>query len=333
MIAREELRFWTGNPEAQAETMGKVEEAARRLKTTPFVERLKECTKTLVQPSGAAILAAAAQVLDDEEGLAESFACLVEAAAQDPFFRPALRSIHSEMNSGILLLDRPELSVVLSILPADALAAKRMRRCGPASIVFPGQMSLYKFVRAGGAIFSFWEAPAILPSFTAEASGRCRLVGRREMRDGELLQLDGRRESFVIDHAVGDLVYLHTTTSLDCAPLTVEYDLDTLDFAGASSTDDVSSRTQMMLALLRTMDRRDAVPVFVEMLSHRHFYTRWQAMRELLALDAEAALPYLRIMADADPHAEVRDAAAATLGACFPADQPATAAKRVAEYN
>jgi len=47
-------------------------------------------------------------------------------------------------------------------------------------------------------------------------------------------------------------------------------------------------------------------------------------MRELLALDADAALPPLRRMADRDPHPEVRAAARQTLELFF-ADEPETA--------
>ena len=96
-----------------------------------------------------------------------------------------------------------------------------------------------------------------------------------------------------------------------------EYDLETLEWVGASSTDEASSRTQLMLALLRTMERTDAAPLFAEMVRGDHFYARWQAMREFLALDAELALPHLRAMAATDPHPEVRAAAAQTLQAFF----------------
>lgn len=69
----------------------------------------------------------------------------------------------------------------------------------------------------------------------------------------------------------------------------------------------------MMLALLRMMDRRDAIPLFRDLLRSELFYARWQTMREFLALDAAAALPHLREMAVADPHGEVRRVAAQTL--------------------
>jgi hypothetical protein len=47
-------------------------------------------------------------------------------------------------------------------------------------------------------------------------------------------------------------------------------------------------------------------------------------MRELLALDADVALPHLRRMAADDPHPEVRATARRTLDLFF-ADEPAAA--------
>ena len=78
----------------------------------------------------------------------------------------------------------------------------------------------------------------------------------------------------------------------------------------------------MMVSLLRTMEREDSVPLLEEALASPHFYTRWHVMRELLALDAEAAHPHLRRMAEADPHPEVRAAARQTLDLFF-ADEAA----------
>ena len=331
MIPRQELSRWLADPQAQDATSDRFSDIARKVKALPFVERLREELDSLSQPSAADVLACAQRAMEDEDGLAEMFSCLIQAAADDPYFRPALRNVSSEIHSGILLFDTAGLTLFVAVLPADGLAAKRRARDGARSMVFPGHQSLYKFVRSGGATFSFWEAPQIEAGFTADTSGRCRLLERRRIEDGELLKIDGSRYSFVIEHAASDLVYLQAVASAGRAPLTVEYDSDTREFAGASSTDEVSSRTQMMLSLLRTMERPDAVPVMIAMLDNPHFYARWQAMRELLALDAEAALPHLQAMAEADPHPEVRSAAAATLLACFP--EAAAAPVPVLEVN
>jgi len=318
MIARKELKRWLASADAQDATAGRFGAVAGRITALPLLQRLRDGIGGLAEPDAAAVLACARRAMADEAGMAQIMACLIEAAAADPFFRPALRNVATDIHSGLLLFDTPILTLFLSVMPPEGLAAKRLGRDGRRSIVFPGEQSLYKFIRSGGATFSFWEAPQIEAGFTAASSGRCRLVERRRIEDGEVLQIDGRRQSFVIDHASADLVYFQAVTSAGRAPLTVEYDDISLEFSGASSTDEVSSRTQMMLALLRTLDRQDAVPLMIDMLAQGHFYARWHAMRELLALDAEAALPHLSAMAKGDPHPEVRAAAQATLAACFP---------------
>jgi HEAT repeat protein len=73
----------------------------------------------------------------------------------------------------------------------------------------------------------------------------------------------------------------------------------------------------MMVSLLRALGRDDVFPLFEEALASPHFYTRWHVMREMLAMDAEAALPSLRRMAAEDPHPDIRAAAQQTLAMFF----------------
>ena len=46
-----------------------------------------------------------------------------------------------------------------------------------------------------------------MPSSLREA-GQCRLVDRRRIADGEEILVDGRYQSFVIEHASDDILYL-----------------------------------------------------------------------------------------------------------------------------
>jgi len=158
----------------------------------------------------------------------------------------------------------------------------------------------------------------------AAEAGPARFVERRRIADGEEILLDGRRQSFVVEHAERDLVYFQAIVREGGAPVTAEYDCDTLAFVSASSTDEAASRVQMMVSLLRTMEREDALPLMDEALASPQFYTRWHVMREMLALDAEAALPSLKRLAESDPHPEVRAAARQTLRLFFE-DEPCPA--------
>jgi hypothetical protein len=66
--------------------------------------------------------------------------------------------------------------------------------------------------------------------------------------------------------------------------------------------DDSAARIQMIATLLRKLDCAAAFEVLVPFLDNSNFYVRWHIMRELLGLDAAAALPYLERMAANDPH-------------------------------
>lgn len=318
MIAGERLAAWLQDRNAHRDSAVAVEAVAQRLRELPCLARLQEEVggAGLAGPEGA--LALAERFIMTPGAVGEILAVLTEAAKGDPYFRPHFGLASSEVHTGLLLFDQPALNITLAVMKADAIAAKRAERRGGASLIFTGRRTLFHFIRGGRATLSFWEAPRIEAGFTADASGRCRFVERRRIEDGETVEIDGRRLSFVVEEAEHDLVFVRAETMLGAAPLAVEYDSGTLRFTGASSTDETSSRTQMMLALLRMMDRQDAVPVFEEMLQSQHFYARWQTMREFLALDAAAALPHLRAMAAGDPHPEVRQAAQHTLNLFFP---------------
>ncbi|HYG46493.1 MAG TPA: HEAT repeat domain-containing protein [Allosphingosinicella sp.] len=316
MIQGQALAAWSADEERQAATLAGVEEVHRRLRSLPSIaelERRVDSADGLAEP----LLAAAREFLRCDEKFQPCLELMTKAALDDPFFRPPMRSALSEIQAGLLIVDRPFLSVYLSIASAAGIAEKRLGHTGPSSIAFTGRRSIYRFLRAGQAILSLWEAPEIGPDFSAATSGRCRFLERRAVSDGELLELDGRRHGFVIEYAQSDIVYLQASTPAGSAPLAVEYDSRTLGFAGASSSDELSSRIQLMLSLLRILDRQDSAPFFHEMIAAPNFFDRWHAMRELLALDADRALPCLRGMAASDPHPEVRAAARSTLDLFF----------------
>lgn len=317
MIAGKELAAWLRNRKAQGESAESTAAVARRLRRLPNLGRLGDELETARYGGADAVLALAGNFVATPGAIEEVLDALVAAARDDPYFRPHFGVASSEVQSGLLLFDRPALSLTLAVMSADAIAAKRAERKGGASLTFNGRRMAFHFIESGGATLSLWEAPRIGAGFTADASGRCRFVERLRIADGQKLDVDGRRFTFIVEDAERDIVFVGAETSLEAGPLSVEYDWETRRFIGASSTDEASSRTQMMLALLRMMERRDAVPLFREMLRSEHFYARWQTMREFLALDAGAALPHLRAMAAGDPHCEVRGVAAQTLTRLF----------------
>jgi hypothetical protein len=323
MKVGKELGRWLENRPAQQQNREEIEAYGRRFRGSGPMAELAQKLSAISADDSDGIMAIAEEYLARTDIFDAAISEMIGAAARDPFFRPPLRRVVSEVHLGLLLLDSEKLSILLAITTPDALARKRMSRNGKASITFGGQRNIFKFLKAGGSTLSFWEAPRIDTAFSVDAGGRCRKVCERAIVDNETIFLDGRSQSFVIEHATSDIVYIQVVTPSGAAPVSVEYDADTLSFAGASSTDEIGSRVQMMVSLLRLLDRADAAPLIRECLASPHFYVRWHVMREFLVLDADLALPSLREMADSDPHPEVRAAAVQTLAAFFPDEDAA----------
>lgn len=139
--------------------------------------------------------------------------------------------------------------------------------------------------------------------------------------DGEIVVLDGRYQSFIIDHASSNLFILQATVKHGRAPIMVEYDSETHAYIGCSAADDSASRIQMITTLLRKLDCIAAFSAIATFVDHPSFFVRWHVVRELLGLDAIAALPHLKHMAATDPHPENRRVAREVLDR-FDAAQP-----------
>jgi hypothetical protein len=320
MIVRKELDDWLGSRERQQDTALRGDRLRLAVHHMPAVVRLRRRVASL-GGDAAALLQEGREFFDQIGDPGPLLDKLITASADDPFFHPPFKLVSTELHSGLLLFDSPHMVVSLGVVRLEPLAAKKSRACGPSSIMFNAQWTLLRLINAGDALFSFWEAPPILEGFAAEGAGKCRLVERRRMKDGETILLDGRSQSFVIENARDDLVLLQANVTAEAGPLMVEYDSRSLDFVAASSASESSSRLEMMVSLLRLLDDRRAIPWILEAVPASAFHARWHIMRELLAWDAEAALPGLEAMASSDPHPEVRAAARQTLELFFkPAD-------------
>lgn len=318
MIVNDGLAAWLGSPRARQATAAAMGDLSARIASIPALATLGSKLAGAAEAGADAVLALAGAMMEDDEAIGAAIAASIAAAARDPMCRPPLRASRNELQDGLLLFSNSLLVVQLAVMSASALAIKRGSDQEAPPIAFTGQRTLFRFLKGGNALLSIWEAPPIEAGFTAQAGARCRLRERRRLADGDSIAFDGRRESFVVERAESDIVYIFASTSLEASPVATEYDARSRQLIATSSTDEAGSRIQMMLALLRTMGRHDAAPLFAEQLQASHFHTRWQAMRELLALDAELALPHLKRMAGSDSHPDVRAAAAETLSAFFP---------------
>lgn len=319
MIPSPALAAWLADPQAQRSSFARVQDSAAKWGLDPLMTQLERKLSELdAPPAPQAVLALADQFMDESVTFDRLFDEMIAGCRSDPFFRPPFYPLSGDIHTALLLFNNPMLSIALGVTGVDQLAAKKRAHGGKGSIAFSGLLTKFRYLKSGGATLSFWEADPLRDDFVASEAGAARFVEERRLEDGEEVVIDGRCQSFVIEHAERDMVYFQAMVRTGGSPVTAEYDRETLEFVSASSTDEASSRIQMMVSLLRAMDREDAIPLMERELESPRFYTRWHVMREMLALDAGAALPALKRMAAGDPHPEVRAVAAQTLATFFP---------------
>lgn len=252
------------------------------------------------------LLSDAAEAVLAETDWAALLAPLVEALAANPFFEPPFRISRDAVRTGAVLIDTPLVAISASLLDGKALPS-------PATIAFPGYITVTRYLKSGGATLRRWEADPLTPEFSAATAAPCRPLPPLALTDGAIHRCDGRTRTQLLGEATGPILQIAATIRAGAAPLIREHRIADGALVRVVSADEAASRTEMLLAFLRRSGRIDAGPRFDAAARDPAFHTRWAAMREWLGLDARAALPRLAEMAANDPHPEVRTAAIATL--------------------
>lgn len=314
MIVGEDLKAWTSNLDAQRETQKAIDAFGHEWGHGPVHRRFDAAMASLPRPASAEQVADAIAILFADEGWVDTLvSALANRMRADPFFNPPFRNLSNDLHAGLLVFEDERVSISVGVTSALQMAARKNRPRGSTSVGFSGQLGVYRFLKAGGATLSFWEAPPIGPGFNMADAGTCGRTGARAIADGEILIVDGRRQSYVVEHMQRSFVLLQASIAVDQAPLSVEYDSATGAYVGCTATGDTSSRIQMITTLLRKLDHHAAFPAIAAFLDHPDFFVRWHVMKELLGLDLHAALPHLKRMAATDPHPDPRRAARAVL--------------------
>lgn len=261
----------------------------------------------------------AERMLAREDWLADLLAPLIAAMRAEPLFEPPVDAQRDAVRFSTILFDQPNMTITATILSADALAVAPPTR----SVTLAGRLAVIRYARAGGARRQLWTAQSAEPDFHAAAAGRCAMTLDQPLADGMVVRLDGRTQGQVIYGATADLVTITATVRSGASAYVREYRLADGALLRCAMLDERPARIQMLLAYLRLARRADAGACFAAAVQDAAFFLRWPAMREWLALDARAALPDLRAMAERDPHDEVRAAARATLAMIVAAREPA----------
>jgi len=309
MIIDAELKGWLDDRAAQRD----VDDAARRFArdwsaSSPHQD-FDAAMAALGDADAETVAEAARALLADDAWVDALVARLAAEMRAGAWFEPPFRALRSDIHSGLLVYEDDHLTIAAGVSRLTRLAERKQGGKGKGSIQFSGQVSVLRFLKAGGAQLAFWECDPIGADFSAASAGECRLTGKRRIADGETIVVDGRRQSYIIEQASANFTVLQANVKTGQAPVSVEYDSGTRRFIGCSAVDEGDCRIQMVATLARTLGHEEAFDAIAPFLDHASFFVRWHAMKELLGVDLAAALPHLKRMAARDPHPDPRAAA------------------------
>lgn len=183
----------------------------------------------------------------------------------------------------LLLAHSGSASLALVVFDGEALSG-----LPPAASAEFAPVETWSHVLAGSGV-----ADHVLRS-NADGAGADVRAETLPMRPGTVHYRDGRYESLRVRSAGGTLLELRLQRSLGGHEPVREYALadGALVHQAASRPED--SRSELALAVLARMGRRDAVPAMSRIATGPgHEGLRWQALRELLTLDTRAGMVLL----------------------------------------
>lgn len=309
MIIEPELKAWLADKAAHREMDEAVRRFAGRWSETAPHRDFDAAMARLQGADPGQVAEAARCLLADDRWVDALVSRLADEMRADPAFEPPFRALRSDIHSGLLIYEDSHLTIAAGISRLARLAERKQSGKGKGSIQFSGQISVLRFLKAGGTRLSFWACDPIGTDFSAATAGQCRPTGSFELEDGETIVVDGRRQSYIIERAAANFVVLQANLKTGQAPVSAEYDAHSRRFIGCSAVDEGDCRIQMMATLVRTLGHADALVAIAPFIDHPNFFVRWHAMKELLGIDVQATLPHLKRMAAEDPHPDVQAAA------------------------
>ncbi len=313
MIIDADLKSWLDDRAAQRRSQQAAHRFGRDWDGTSPHRDFHAAMASLGDADAQAVTTAAAALLAHDGWVDALVARLAAELRADACFEPPFRALRSDIHSGLLVYEDERLTIAAGVSRRTQLARHKQQPTGKGSIHFSGQISILRFLTSGRMTLAFWECDTIGADFSAATAGECRPAGKRTIEDGETIVVDGRRQSYIIEHAAANFVDIQANLKTGQAPVGVEYDAATRRFLGCSAVDEGDCRIQMVTTLVRALGHRAAFPAIAAFLDHPSFFVRWHAMKELLRIDVQAARPHLKLMAARDPHPDPRAAARSVL--------------------
>ena len=175
-------------------------------------------------------------------------------------------------------------------------------------VSFYGRETVTYFIKSGGMNISNWSHNTPVKKLEGAS---CQFDGNKIVNDGDVVYKKAN-ETYMFESSTDNAIVISLEVKRNSSPLSLMFSAYDYKLKFQNPSDEIDSRVQLHISLLKSMNYIDAVPTIKKFLSHPQHYIRWYAMQQLLGLDALLVLEELEFMAKSDVHEEVRFAATQT---------------------
>jgi hypothetical protein len=231
---------------------------------------------------------------------------------QDNFYVYPIGGHSTAFAQRIVLSNSDHFDLSIDVIDAGLLnryKAQSKANLSLRGIQFYGRQTITYFITAGGLKVSTWEHQVEQDNFINQS---CRQVGLEDVADGEL-RFNPCNRTMMYECAHTNVVAVTLEYKANKRPFSLMFSAQDHKLKFQNPSDELDSRVQLSMLLLKKMDSHAAIPVMKKFLGHSKHFVRWYAMQQILGIDALQALDELHDMAQHDPHPEVKLAAQQTI--------------------
>lgn len=217
----------------------------------------------------------------------------------DPLHLPA--GYADPVMQSLVMLDDGRIHLSLAIITAPGWHSRPMPGSDAPQVVgFTDGWTRLRFLAGRDASIQRFVLNRAPPTFRAIAQPPI------TVREGALIRLDNAYETFRFTDIRADVVMLRLLVR-DCAVMeAVECDAVSGQVLRTRQAQSPDGRVQMVVSLLRSLGRRDALDIVAQDIAGWPAHLRWHGAREALASDSHAGFALLKAMAVADPDVDLR---------------------------
>ena len=309
MKFNQKIESFIDNPSTWSDTVSRMEESRKTNLNFELVHKLKEIIvdsdKVDVGQISNIIKSNAESVIDSilSEGLNN-----MEA---DDFYVYPIAG-HSTFFAQRIILDSNDyFDLSIDIINSSLLNKYKFQskmNLKERGISFYGRETITYFIKSGDMKVSNWTHDTPIKHLD---DAKCKSEGETKVNDGDLIYKK-TNETYMFESSSDNAIAISLEFKQSKSPLSLMFSAYDYQLKFQNPSDEVDSRVQLHISLLKTMNCIKAIPTIKKFLSHKQHYIRWYAMQQLLGLDALMVLDELECMAKFDAHEEVRYAATQT---------------------